>query len=214
MIDVMKCSISCTLFTTPPNAYFVLDGGSLLHKFPWPNKSTFQNICNVYVQYVQRKYGNAIIVFDGYTNGPSTKDVKHMRRSKGPVGRNVFFKGNTLFNTKKDLFLSNQQNKQRFIELLGDQLRKAGCTTVHADENTDLPLVKTALEKSLERKVTLNGEDTDILILLLHHMDTSISNKVFFMSNRMVKKSKIWDIGKAKTLLTMKSVVSYCLSMQ
>ena len=192
----------CSADALPPNTYFVLDGGSLLHKFPWPHKSTFQDICNMYVQYVQRKYGNATIVFDGYTNGPSTKDVTHMRRSKGLVGRNVFFKGNTTFNTKKDLFLSNQQNKQRFIELLSDQLRKAGCTTVHADEDADLPLVKTALEKSLERNVTLIGEDTDILILLLHHMDTSVSNKVFFMSDRIVKKSKIWDIGKAKTLLT------------
>ena len=34
-------------------------------------------ICSLHVQYVANRYGKATVVFDGYQNGPSTKDVTH-----------------------------------------------------------------------------------------------------------------------------------------
>ena len=60
---------------------FILDGGSLLHKVHWENNSTYLDISNSYLKYVKAKYGNAIVVFDGYPEGPSTKDNTHTRRT-------------------------------------------------------------------------------------------------------------------------------------
>ena len=37
----------------------------------------WQCICNSYIDYVQRKYTNPIVLFDGYEVGPSIKDVTH-----------------------------------------------------------------------------------------------------------------------------------------
>ena len=59
------------------NVHFVLDGGALLHHLPWPHGITYDGICSLHVQYVANRYGKDTVVFDGYQNGPSTKDVTH-----------------------------------------------------------------------------------------------------------------------------------------
>ena len=60
--------------TGPVN--FVLDGGALLQRIPWSRGSLYKDIFKSYSEYVTRKYGEAVIVFDGY-EGPSTKDMTH-----------------------------------------------------------------------------------------------------------------------------------------
>ena len=60
----------------------MLDGGSLLQHIPWTQGAIYREICTVYTDYVAKKYGEAIVVFDGYGES-STKDVVHQRRVKG-----------------------------------------------------------------------------------------------------------------------------------
>ena len=55
------------------SAYFVIDGGALLHRVVWPRGLTYNAICLLYIPYVQRRYPRATIVFDGYDDGPTTK---------------------------------------------------------------------------------------------------------------------------------------------
>ena len=50
----------------PESAQFVLDGGALLHRIPWPRGSTFGAILNMYIDFVLKNYAEGIIVFDGY----------------------------------------------------------------------------------------------------------------------------------------------------
>ena len=50
---------------------FVLDGVALIHRIPWPRGCT-RNVCALYCNCVDQKYGKAIIIFDGYTR-TSTK---------------------------------------------------------------------------------------------------------------------------------------------
>ena len=52
------------------NVHFVLDGGAVLHRVPWPRGITYDAICSLYVQYVAKRCGKATVVFDGYPNGP------------------------------------------------------------------------------------------------------------------------------------------------
>ena len=47
--------------------------------------TTYTEICSVYTAYVLKKYGEAVVVFDGY-DGKSTKDMTHQRRTKGQAG--------------------------------------------------------------------------------------------------------------------------------
>ena len=69
----------------PEYSQFVLDGGSLLHRIMWNRGSSFESILNAYANYVNRKYGKPVVVFDGY-QGSTIKDMTHKRRSKGKHG--------------------------------------------------------------------------------------------------------------------------------
>ena len=42
---------------------------------------TYSAICNLYVDHVKSNYKNAVVVFDGYEGGPSTKYTVHLRRT-------------------------------------------------------------------------------------------------------------------------------------
>ena len=66
-----------------------------------------------YRNYVLSKYGEAIVVFDGY-DVASTKDLIHNRC---PL---VTFTPEMCLTSTKELFLSIKQNKQKFICVLGD----------------------------------------------------------------------------------------------
>ena len=71
-----------------------------------------------YIHYVIKHYGkDTIVVFDGYGSGPSTKDITHIRRSKGRVGRAVHFQERTILKMSKDEFPLNLDNKQKFLEM-------------------------------------------------------------------------------------------------
>ena len=105
----------------PRELQYVLDGGALVQSIPWAKGATFKEICTVYTEYVTRKYGNAIVVFDSYPS-KSTKDMTHLRRTKGQAGATVTFTESMYLTMKKAQFLANKENKQRFINTLSTKL--------------------------------------------------------------------------------------------
>ena len=100
---------------------YVLDGGALLHRVPWPRGSTYESVSHLYVRYSET-YGAAAIVFDGYNDYPITKDATHLRRTGDCVGVTVHFANGMMIKSMKDEFLNNKANKQRFIHYLSDNL--------------------------------------------------------------------------------------------
>ena len=111
----------------------------------------------MYSNFVLKKYGKAIVVFDGHKNGPSTKDMTHLRRNQKCSPRPIIFTENTKFMLSKEDFLSNLTNKEQFIHLIGDKLKKDGCTVNFAEEDADVEIVKASLDASLTNDVTLIG---------------------------------------------------------
>lgn len=107
-----------------PSVCVVVDGGSLLQRIPWNKGRTYGEICKTYSEYLCRQYKSSInaaniaVVFDGYQQGPSTKYITHLRRLKGRVGSEVQFTIETPCRLNKDIFLSNDLNKQNFIFIL------------------------------------------------------------------------------------------------
>ena len=143
------------------NVQYILDGGALLHHLPWPRGSTYDSLCDQYVRYVTQKYGAAIIVFDGYREEPTTKDATHLRSSTC-TGLNVHFTGRRVVQSKKEFFLQNPINKQRFVHHVIQKLQMAGC-------RRDLLIVQTAIALARQQQTVLIGDDTDVLVLLLYH---------------------------------------------
>lgn len=144
-----------------------MDGGALLQRIPWTKGVTYQNIFSTYCNYVKKKYGRAIVVFDEYQN-VSTKDMTHLRRAK-KMGMTVEFTSDMPITMVKAEFLSNKINKQRFVNLLGKELEKSHCEVYHADGDADLLIVLKAIESAKTQETVLIGDDTDLLILLCYH---------------------------------------------
>ena len=65
---------------------YILDGGSLLYRLSWEKNSSYIDIANAYALFVKSKYGEAIVIFDGYILGP--KDNTHLRRCTKGESRN------------------------------------------------------------------------------------------------------------------------------
>ena len=186
-IDDYACSLSDEAATNevPQTESYVLDSGSLMHRVQWTTGSTYGAIADCYVDFTVRNYGMATVVFDGYHDRPSVKDSTHQRRQqkKHP---NVSFTPTTVFTGKKEDFLSQGSNKQGLINMISDRLREKGCTVMNAEGDADYDIVQAAIAVSEYKTTTLIGEDTDLLILLLHHMDSHKKSLYF----RLDKKSK------------------------
>lgn len=181
---------------------YVLDGGALLHRIPWPRGSTYDSVCQIYVRYVTQKYGAAVIVFDGYKDEPTTKDATQQRRTGTCSSLTVNFAGDMIIKSKKEDFLNNKTNKQRFIHFLSDKLERAGCSTEHAKHDADVRIVQTALASARTRDTVLIGDDTDLLVLLLYHADMT-ANELFLVSEskQATKSRRVWCIKQSKELL-------------
>ena len=152
--------------TVPSEVQYVLDGGALLQRIPWSQGATYHDICTVYTDDVARKYGSAAIIFDGCGES-STKDMMHLRRTKGQVGVNVTFTEEMLLTMKKATFLANSINKQRFIDMLSGYLEKKTCKVYHSSGDADLLIVQKAVDSSTITDTVLVGDDTDLFVLLL-----------------------------------------------
>ena len=81
LADAVWTDVKNTSSEATGNVNFVLDGGALIHRVSWHRSFTCDAVYSVYVQCVIQRYGKAMVVFDGYKNGPSTKDCTHQRRT-------------------------------------------------------------------------------------------------------------------------------------
>ena len=71
---------------------------------------------------------------------------------------------------KKEEFLANKVNKQKFILHLGERLQQLGCTVNHAEGDADLLIAQTAIQSARSLSTVLVGDDTDLLVLLCFYI--------------------------------------------
>ena len=83
----------------------------------------------------------------------------------------------------QDVFLANVANKTSFIDLLKQQFVTAGFEVSQARSDADIFIVSVALSSAEQgsASVAVLAEDTDILVLLLHHRKSTM-NDMYFVS--------------------------------
>jgi hypothetical protein len=150
----------------------------------------FGSIAQMYVDHVIKKYKDPVIVFDSYPELPSIKDVTHLRRTKGIVLPNINFTPTMPCKTKKELFMSNSHNKQAFINMLCEKLNEHDTRYKNAVDDADLLIAQTAVDCALSSEVIVIGEDTNLLVLLIHHVNQQCK-RVIFKSDKMAINKKI-----------------------
>ena len=159
----------------------VVDGGWFIHQLKWEKGKSFSDIANSYIDYLKmlQKNRKCVVVFDGYNNSP--KDHEHRRRSANSVGGvQVILDPAKACTVSKEKFMGCSANKEQFIALLCTLLdREPNMKTYVADDDGDTLIVKEVLRMSLTMSVEVLGEDTDLLILLIHHVKVEHKHIVF-----------------------------------
>ena len=206
--EAQKSTLADTLWTAanldaasiPDNVRYVLDGGALLHRIPWSRGASYESILEIYSKYVATNYGKAVVVFDGYREF-TTKDMTHKRCLKGKKGVSITFSLDMNLTVTKEAFLCDPKNKQRFIDFLGTKLTNQGCQVFYDQADADLLIVQKTIESASSMDTVLIGDDTDLLVLLLHHLPQQ-NKDVFFASDRKKNtKGRVWNIKEVKTKL-------------
>ena len=91
--------------------YYSQQWDAVHYRWGWPKNSIYADICRMYTQYVVNTYSDAVVVFDGYYGGASTKVETHRRRAKNYR--------HTLVHLSADrLFLPTHQTKRPWLTLL------------------------------------------------------------------------------------------------
>ena len=110
----------------------VLDRGALLHRVQWTKGTTFSDIKHNYLGHVKNLVGNTIvhILFDGYLKS-STKDHLHRHLKRWPFkSMKQSVEPGQKLGCKKQVFLANPENKQDFLSMLSESLRRVGCNVL------------------------------------------------------------------------------------
>ncbi len=84
------------------------------------------------MQFMQTHFRKAVVVFDGYDSGPSTKDETHQRRNGTEMGVDVEFTPDMVLHMKKKPFLANLRNKQNFINMIGSKMEEDAIQVQHS----------------------------------------------------------------------------------
>jgi hypothetical protein len=169
-----KCLIGDLFSAIPAVVCYIVDGGAMLHRVRWLKKANCSDVLQQYVTYVSTHYGpGTIVVFDGYMAHPSTKDHEHRRRTSkvAAVSADVALEERKAIIFEQQAFFANDRNKDQFIKLLMVRLEYAGFQTVQssADADVDIALTAVNLASSQQHAVAVVADDTDVLVLLVHH---------------------------------------------
>ena len=113
--------------------------------------------------------------------------MTHQRRDGQVMSPVINFTGNMALSFSKDKFLSNDTNKQNIINLIGKILQIAGYNVVFSQEDADVDIVLAAIKESHYQNVTVVGEDTDLLILLMYYYSKQSDFQLLFQSDKHAK---------------------------
>ena len=179
-----------------PQVLYTIDGGALHPTDTMKKGWTFQNVAKHYMAYVKRYYGKeSYIVFDGYDK-PSTKSIKHTRRSALNRCPNInIVEANTVQCTQ-DQFLSNERNKAQPILVCIKVPAKMMAILLQCDADADTKIVSTALELVIldeGRDVVFVADDTDIAVMILYHWKEELGDIIFYQE----RQQKGWSIKQA-----------------
>jgi hypothetical protein len=96
---------------------------------------------------------------------------------------------------KKEDLLRNPNNKQNIIRAIGKKLVQAGLTVLHAERDADVLISLKSIKAAKERVTAVVRNDTDLLILLLHHLPPEARDLYFETSTKSrALSTKYWHI--------------------
>ncbi|GBM40152.1 hypothetical protein AVEN_100565-1 [Araneus ventricosus] len=106
-----------------------------------------------------------MVVFDGNPEETTTKNEEQNRRASKHSSCDIAFEENTICVTAREDFLGNKTIKKMTLAL-GSELRNHGLSVITAEEDADVDIVLTAINKiNTSSNVMVVGSDTDLIVL-------------------------------------------------
>ena len=100
----------------------------------------------MYTSYVLKHFcTGATVVFDGYDSTTSTKAAEQKRRPQRCSSCNIIFDENMPTTTTQAAFLTNSNNKSRFVLMLCEKMLMAEIHVKQAQADADTLIFSTAL---------------------------------------------------------------------
>ena len=174
----------------------IIDGGALLYSVKWIPDTTYRDIVKQYQSYLLSTFGLCTVIFDGFDDCPSTKDIKHHVRGSKTL-QTVTVDLNKRVTVAQEKFLKNGRNQTMMISFLCDNLREHGFTTREAITYADTLIVKDAVKETKEKcsTVAVHADDIDAFCLCMHHCK-DVPGEVFFQTFKKSEDNnrQIWSI--------------------
>ena len=153
----------------------------------WPKNATYLEVVNMCIHvcniFSRKSDKETVVVFDGYTSGPSTKDPEHKLRSSKTASPHIIVHESKVVVVNQQSFLNNQKNKDQLIKLLLKHLSHAGHLALQSSGDADVDIAKKALNFALiGETVTVIANDTDIMVLLTYHFRESMGD-IFMLTS-------------------------------
>ncbi len=186
----------------------IFSGDYLINKVAWKKNQTYNDILTDYVAYVQ-KCNSPTIIFGTYTSEASILDDYMLRSSKRSSGVKIAFTGSMPFNSKKDTFLLNSNNKHRFVDMLSEKLIEKGHTVVKASGDLNVSIARTAMEFAVQDETIVISDDPELLYVLCSHYDSDFYNVFFKYDAKSIKKQIIWNIGQIETIIGKQKMLHF-----
>ena len=88
-------------------------------------------------------------------------------------------------------FLGNEGNKRDFIKMLANTLRQSGFEVVESCGDADVVIVSTAIRYCSTIRTVVVADDTDVLIMLVHHYSDEMEELFIFSETSWKSKAKV-----------------------
>jgi len=100
----------------------------------------------------------------------------------------MLFEEDTPITLKQENFLSNENNKSRFISFLKAHLQKRNVSVTISPDDADPVIVGEAIDLShvSKRNVVIVGEDIDLLILIIELTPSDMTSLLLKLSKETV----------------------------
>ena len=151
--------------------------------------STISALIHDTAKQIKKAYGKCLIVFDGYPETPTKKDMAHRKRNSNQ--RRIEISQNSIVSVTKEEFFSHGKNKTSLVCLFKSELEKENITVICAEEDADLIICQTAINSAASSNTVVVPEDTDIIVLLW----SQIHSESHSLRVTNVLGDRCWDIN-------------------
>ena len=193
----------CTGDAIEKNKCHIIDGGFLLDQVHWAEGSTYNDVLEGYIAYIQRNFQHNHSVWwiqEHCWKYKSSRAKKTLRVES----KEVLFKDTLNLTVSQEVFQANINNEVRLIKALTQWLRNVEIPVRQWEGDAHLLIVRTAMDTAQERpeaQVYVAREDVDLLVLLIYNSSSAYDVKLLKPGRVTGKKTRLWFIVREKSRL-------------